>query len=81
MTREECEKFTTDGIALQRPPSMRYSLSFAALALAMARDGSSGGVIRLLTIDSEGIHRKMIPGDQLPRFYGMVDIVTLDSLM
>jgi len=52
MTREECENFTTN-----------------ALALAMSRDGSSGGVIRLLTIDANGIHRRMIPGDKLPRFY------------
>eukprot|EP00163_Fabomonas_tropica_P010532 TRINITY_DN2069_c0_g1_i3.p1 TRINITY_DN2069_c0_g1~~TRINITY_DN2069_c0_g1_i3.p1 ORF type:complete len:198 (+),score=59.82 TRINITY_DN2069_c0_g1_i3:148-741(+) len=40
-----------------------------ALALAMARDGSSGGVIRLATIDASGVERTMIPGDQLPKFF------------
>lgn len=36
-----------------------------ALSYAMARDGSSGGVIRLCTIDESGVDRRMIPGDQL----------------
>ncbi|XP_031827483.1 proteasome beta1 subunit [Nomia melanderi] len=39
------------------------------LALAMARDGSSGGVIRLGVITEEGIDRKVILGNELPRFY------------
>lgn len=40
-----------------------------ALSLAMARDGSSGGVIRTVTITKDGIVRKMLPGDKLPKFY------------
>lgn len=36
------------------------------LSHAMARDGSSGGVIRLVTIDKDGTTKEMIPGDQLP---------------
>jgi 20S proteasome subunit beta 1 len=32
----------------------------------MARDGSSGGVIRLAIIDEAGVTRKMIPGNKLP---------------
>jgi len=40
-----------------------------SLALAMARDGSSGGVIRLVIIDEKGVERRMIPGNQLPKFY------------
>jgi len=39
----------------------------STLALAMARDGSSGGVIRLATIDESGVERKWIPGDKVPR--------------
>jgi len=39
-----------------------------AIALAIQRDGSSGGVIRTCVISEEGIEREMIPGDQLPRF-------------
>jgi len=36
------------------------------LAHAMARDGSSGGLIRLCTIDESGVEKEMIPGDKLP---------------
>jgi len=37
-----------------------------ALSLAMSRDGSSGGVIRTVVIDKNGIQREMIPFDKLP---------------
>ncbi|EME26285.1 Proteasome subunit beta type-6 [Galdieria sulphuraria] len=37
-----------------------------AVALAMARDGSSGGVIRLVVIEKQGVWREMIAGNQLP---------------
>lgn len=37
-----------------------------ALSHAMARDGSSGGVIRTVTIDKDGVQRDFIPGDKLP---------------
>ncbi len=40
-----------------------------AVSLAMARDGSSGGVIRLVTIDKKGVTRKLIPGQQVPLGY------------
>ncbi|CAL7951542.1 unnamed protein product [Xylocopa violacea] len=39
------------------------------LALAMARDGSSGGVIRTGVITEAGIERNVILGNNLPRFY------------
>ncbi|XP_064409080.1 proteasome subunit beta type-6 [Latimeria chalumnae] len=39
-----------------------------ALALAMDRDGSSGGVIRLAAITEQGVDRSAILGNQLPRF-------------
>jgi len=32
----------------------------------MARDGSSGGVIRTVVIDEAGAEKNMIPGDKLP---------------
>ena len=32
----------------------------------MSRDGSSGGIIRLCTIDSTGVEREYVPGDKLP---------------
>ena len=40
-----------------------------ALALAMSRDGSSGGVIRTVVLDKDGAHRSMVPGNALPRFF------------
>jgi len=38
-----------------------------AASLAMSRDGSSGGVIRTVVVDKDGIHREMIPFDKLPK--------------
>ncbi|ROL45040.1 Proteasome subunit beta type-9 [Anabarilius grahami] len=40
-----------------------------SLSLAMNRDGSSGGVAYLVTIDTEGVEEKCILGNQLPTFY------------
>lgn len=37
-----------------------------ALSHAMARDGSSGGLIRTATITKSGVVRKMVPGNKLP---------------
>ena len=39
------------------------------LALAMARDGSSGGVIRMAVITEEGVKRSVFTGPEIPRFY------------
>ena len=49
---------------LRSPPPV------TALALAMSRDGSSGGVIRTCVINKEGVEREMVPGNYLPKFYG-----------
>uniref|UniRef100_A0A668T0X1 Proteasome subunit beta n=1 Tax=Oreochromis aureus TaxID=47969 RepID=A0A668T0X1_OREAU len=43
-------------------------LTAAALSLAMERDGSSGGVVRLASISEEGVERRVILGNQLPKF-------------
>ena len=40
-----------------------------ALALAMSRDGSSGGVIRMCVITEDKVERLFVPGDQLPKFW------------
>ncbi|KAJ1480320.1 nucleophile aminohydrolase [Baffinella frigidus] len=37
-----------------------------AVSLAMWRDGSSGGVIRTVTISKDGVERQMIEGENLP---------------
>jgi len=39
------------------------------LSLAMARDGSSGGVIRMVVLTKGGVERIFIPGNELPRFW------------
>ncbi|KAK6635932.1 Proteasome subunit beta type-6 [Polyplax serrata] len=39
------------------------------LALAMMRDSSSGGVIRLGIIDENGLERRLVKGDEIPKFY------------
>ena len=43
--------------------------SYVALSLAMARDGSSGGVIRMCVITESGVERLFVPGNQLPKFW------------
>ncbi|RIA90941.1 proteasome subunit beta type-6 [Glomus cerebriforme] len=40
-----------------------------AVALAIARDGSSGGCTRLAIITEQGVERLFTPGDQLPKFW------------
>jgi len=39
-----------------------------AVALAISRDGSSGGCIRLATITEAGVERKLLTGEQVPQF-------------
>ncbi|TDL29697.1 20S proteasome subunit [Rickenella mellea] len=39
------------------------------LSLAMSRDGSSGGVIRMCVITEGGVERMFIPGNELPKFW------------
>lgn len=39
------------------------------MALAMSRDGSSGGTIRMAVITQEGVERHFVPGDKLPQFW------------
>jgi 20S proteasome subunit beta 1 len=36
------------------------------LSHAMARDGSSGGVVRMAVIEEAGIERLFVPGNELP---------------
>merc|ERR1719251_598488 len=37
-----------------------------AISHAMARDGSSGGIIRTVTVRQDGNTREYLPGDELP---------------
>ncbi|KAF7355156.1 Proteasome subunit beta [Mycena sanguinolenta] len=45
------------------------------LSLAMARDGSSGGVIRMCVITEEGVERLFIPGNELPQFWTGIEVL------
>lgn len=40
-----------------------------AISLAMSRDGSSGGTIRLAIITKDNVERIFVPGNQLPTFW------------
>ncbi|XP_073494135.1 proteasome subunit beta type-9 [Phyllobates terribilis] len=42
-----------------------------ALSLAMGRDGSSGGVIYMVTVTKDGTKENVISGDSIPRFYDL----------
>ena len=41
-----------------------------AVSHAMARDGSSGGCVRLVTIDREGPRAEFVPGSAVPQHGG-----------
>ncbi|CAE6485582.1 unnamed protein product [Rhizoctonia solani] len=49
------------------------------LALAMSRDGSSGGTIRMCVITEDGVERHFIPGNELPRFWEGKEVLGSDS--
>ena len=55
--------------ALYKPDMTKAeALAFVkkAISHAMARDGSSGGIIRTAVVEEAGVEREYIPGDQLP---------------
>ena len=61
MNKEEAIEFVKNGII--------FIYSTVAVSLAMSRDGSSGGVIRLACITKEGVERIFVPGNKLPTFW------------
>ncbi|EYU26558.1 hypothetical protein ABFS83_12G164000 [Erythranthe nasuta] len=44
-----------------------------AVSLAIARDGASGGVVRTVTINKDGVSRKFYPGDTLPLWHEEIE--------
>ena len=46
-----------------------------ALALAMSRDGSSGGLARLVTLSKAGAERKLINHDDIPAFWDELEVL------
>lgn len=41
----------------------------SALTLALTRDGSSGGVVRVAVITKDGVDRRVYLHNELPEFY------------
>ena len=41
----------------------------------MSRDGSSGGVIRMVILTENGVERRFIPGNELPKFWEGKEVV------
>ena len=61
-----------------RPPSCLTTFAYysqPALALAMARDGSSGGTIRMCVITKDKVERHFVPGNELPKFWEGKEII------
>jgi 20S proteasome subunit beta 1 len=48
----------------------------AAITLAMSTDSSSGGCVRLNTVNADGIHRKLVKPDELVPVYGELATTT-----
>ena len=44
-----------------------------AISLAMARDGSSGGCIRTVIIDKDGVRRDFLEGSSVSSFAQLAD--------
>ncbi|KZT12833.1 20S proteasome subunit [Laetiporus sulphureus 93-53] len=50
------------------------------LSLAMSRDGSSGGVIRMCVITEESVERLFVPGNELPKFWEGKEVLGLPDV-
>jgi 20S proteasome subunit beta 1 len=46
----------------------------------MARDGSSGGVIRMAVITESGVERLFVPGNELPTFWEGLEVLGSKSV-
>ena len=74
MTKEECVQFVLNSMnylffQILLLAHFKSNFFFSALTLALTRDGSSGGVVRLGIITKDGIERRLFKGNELPRFY------------
>ena len=66
MSKTECQEFVKKCRRLSSVVAVYASSKFirfiAGISHAMARDGSSGGVVRLVTIDSTGVEKEVVLG-------------------
>ncbi|KAJ7283793.1 20S proteasome subunit [Mycena rebaudengoi] len=51
------------------------------LSLAMSRDGSSGGVIRMCVITEDSVERLFVPGNKLPQFWQGTEVLSDPSTL
>ncbi len=63
MTFEEARTFAINGKQFFCFLSLTFSL---AISLAMSRDGSSGGCVRLVNINKDAFKREFVPYNQVP---------------
>lgn len=61
-----CDKYWRDNMT----EAEAHAFVVKCLTYAMARDASSGGCIRTVTITERGADRKFLPGSQIPPVYG-----------
>jgi 20S proteasome subunit beta 1 len=47
--------------------------------MLVSRDGSSGGLARLVTLSKDGAERKMIKGDEVPLFWDEIEPMTTNG--
>ena len=62
---EHCTPSHTS-LTVHTKPHLPFHAPTPALSLAMNRDGSSGGVIRTVVIDKDGVERSFLNGNDLP---------------
>eukprot|EP00245_Coleochaete_scutata_P015978 TRINITY_DN7297_c0_g1_i1.p1 TRINITY_DN7297_c0_g1~~TRINITY_DN7297_c0_g1_i1.p1 ORF type:complete len:264 (-),score=39.60 TRINITY_DN7297_c0_g1_i1:580-1308(-) len=70
-----CDQAYKDGMTKEE--AMEFVVK--AVTLALGRDGSSGGYVRLAIISEDGVERKNYLHNELPLFYG--DMKPVDSLI
>ena len=63
MSKEEGCEFMKEGWIIEK--RIPYT-NLKALSRAMARDGSSGGVVRLAAITASGVERFVYTGKEIP---------------
>ncbi|KAF3963978.1 hypothetical protein CMV_011686 [Castanea mollissima] len=60
-------QFNCGGLTIRTPYGAQFVVK--AVSLAIARDGASGGVVRTVIINSEGMTRNFNPSDKLPLWH------------
>jgi 20S proteasome subunit beta 1 len=77
--RDETLNFVKNSSYIYQAQSLILTCDLA-LALAMSRDGSSGGTIRMCVITEGGVERHFIPGNELPRFWEGKEVLSNDTV-